>query len=148
MHDFIELGQSKINGDEIKLALKATFSTLIPLPKNVIILTLMSKLAQNEIFFKSIYFCQWFLLLKWECRKFILPISNLNGHKFAMLTPCVANDKRKWVNVIARKKIPSRCGNVGYYFPKLCEVSSWRGHILWMPMCHLLIYLVKSLNAW
>jgi hypothetical protein len=49
-----------INGDEIKLALKATFTTLIPLPKNVInfILTLMSKLAQNEVFFISIYFCQ------------------------------------------------------------------------------------------
>ncbi len=47
-----------------------------------------------------------------------------------MLTPCVANDKRKRVGVIARKTIPSKCGNVGYYFPKLCEVSSWRGHML------------------
>ncbi len=60
MHDFIELGQSKINGDEIKLALKATFKTLIPLPKNVtnFILTFMSKLVQNEVFFISIHFCQ------------------------------------------------------------------------------------------
>jgi hypothetical protein len=60
MHDFIELGQSKINGDEIKLALKATFTTLIPLPNNVtnFILTFMSKVAHNEVFSKSIYFCQ------------------------------------------------------------------------------------------
>jgi len=68
VHDFIELGQSKINGDEIKLALKATFTTLVPLPKNVtnFILTLMSKLAQNDVFFICIYIFQWFLLLKWS----------------------------------------------------------------------------------
>lgn len=60
MHDFIELGQSRINGDEIKLALTTTFTTFKPLPKNVtnFILTLMSKLTQNEVFFIFIYFCQ------------------------------------------------------------------------------------------
>ncbi len=63
MHDFIELRQSRINGDEIKLALKTTFTTLIPLPKNVTnsILTLMSNLAQNKVFsYLYIFFNDFF----------------------------------------------------------------------------------------
>ncbi len=51
VHDLIELGKNRVNGDEAKPVLKAAFTTLMTLPKDVVtdsVSALVSRLAQEK----------------------------------------------------------------------------------------------------